>query len=80
MTITLIISIPITALVVGFLMLKSVQLGLRWQVQASKQEQPTMEIPNPIQPIVEARQEKVFQKQEEVQRSILHEYLNGVEE
>lgn len=80
MTITLILSIPITALVVGFLVLKSVQLGLRWQVQASKQEEPKMEIPNPMQPIVEARQEKVFQKQEAEQKSILHEYLNGVDE
>jgi hypothetical protein len=74
MTIILALCIPLTAFVVGFLVLKSVQLGLRWQIQTSKQEQPTLEIQNPMQPIIEARQQE---KQEKEQANILYEWLNG---
>lgn len=70
-TTILIICIPITALVVGFLVLKAVQLGLRWQVEVKKEQEPSMKpIPNPITPIVEARQEKEVE-------SVLHEWMNG---
>lgn len=69
----LILCIPLTAAVVGFFVLKAVQLGLRWQIQTMKQETPTMEIPNPIQPIVEAKEQK---KQE----NIFNEWFNGAEE
>jgi hypothetical protein len=77
MTTILILSIPITAIVVGFLVLKSVQLGLRWQVQTNNQEAPTMDLPNPIVPIIEARQEKAFQKQEAEVKSVFNEWVNG---
>jgi hypothetical protein len=73
MTITLLILIPVIIAVTGFLVLKSIQLGLRWQIQTAKQEIPTMEIKNPIAPIIEAKQEREH-------NSILHEYLNGAEE
>jgi Na+/H+-dicarboxylate symporter len=65
-TIALIICIPITAIVVGFLVLKSVQVGLRWQIQTAQKQEP--ELKSPIQPIVEAVQEnkaEAFNKQRE---------------
>ncbi|MBS4200285.1 hypothetical protein KHA93_11650 [Bacillus sp. FJAT-49732] len=71
MTIILSLCIPLTAFVVGFLVLKSVQLGLRWQIQTAKQEPPTME--NPIQPILDS-------KQEDDVANILDEWVNGVQE
>jgi hypothetical protein len=74
MTIILALSIPLTAFVVGFIVLKSVQLGLKWQIQIQKSEQPTLEIKNPIQPIIEAKQAT---KQEQQFQSILDEYING---
>lgn len=73
MTIILSLCIPLTAFVVGFLVLKSVQLGLRWQIQTAKQEQPAMEIKNPIQSILDSRQEKETE-------DILSEWLNGPQE
>ncbi len=77
MTIILVLCIPLTAFVVGFLVLKSVQLGLRWQMQTAKQEQPTLEVKNPIQPIIEQKQ---TEKQEQEQANILAEWLNGAVE
>jgi hypothetical protein len=77
MTIILALCIPVTAIVTGFFVLKAVQLGLRWQIQTAKQEQPSMEIQNPIQLIVEERQQE---KQEKEQANILYEWLNGASE
>jgi hypothetical protein len=75
---TLIICIPITALVVGFLVLKSVHLGLKWQFQAKQEQPPTFD--SPIQPIIDKMEQKQQVKQVDEQASILHEYLNGAEE
>jgi hypothetical protein len=55
MVIALICAIPITAIVAGFLVLKSVQLGLKWQIQTAEKKEP--ELKSPISPIVEAIQE-----------------------
>jgi hypothetical protein len=74
MTNTLIICIPITALVVGFLVLKSVQLGLRWQIQLKNEEKPSMDVHNPITTIVNEVKEKQSEKE---QANILNEWLNG---
>lgn len=74
MTIALIICIPITAIVVGFLVLKSVQLGLRWQLQIKHEEKPTMEVHNPITTVVNEVKEKQVEKE---QANILNEWLNG---
>jgi hypothetical protein len=76
MNIILAICIPLTAVVVGFLVLKSVQLGLKWQMETKQEQLPTMEV-NPIAPIIEAKQEKEAMKQEKETNSILHEWLNG---
>jgi hypothetical protein len=77
MNILILLLIPVIIAVTGFLVLKSVQLGLKWQIQTTKQEQPTLEIKNPIQPIVEAKQEK---EQSREQENILNEWLNGPQE
>lgn len=71
--IILALCIPVTALVTGFFTLKALQLGLRWQMEAKKEQPPTMitpKIPNPIAPFVEARQEKET-------ASLFNEWVNG---
>lgn len=75
-TILLALCIPLTAFVVGVLTLKSVQLGLKWQIQTAKQEIPTLEVKNPIGEAIENHQ---LQKRTVEQENILAEWLNGVE-
>jgi hypothetical protein len=75
---TLIICIPITALVVGFLVLKSVHLGLKWQFQAKQEQPPTLD--SPIQPILDKVEQKQQAKQAEVSESVFNEWVNGAEE
>ncbi|MEH7480245.1 hypothetical protein V7157_03865 [Neobacillus drentensis] len=69
--------IPLTAIVVGLLTLKAVQLGLRWKIQTNMNEQLSLEINKPVAPIVKAKQS--IQHEQEVQ-NILDEWINGVEE
>jgi hypothetical protein len=78
MVTVLIICIPITALVVGFLVLKSVQLGLRWQMETKQEQQPTLK--TPIHPIIEKVEQKQAEKQEKEVNSIFNEWVNGAEE
>lgn len=61
-----------TGLVTGFFVLKAVQLGLRWQFEIKHEQKPTMEvkIPNPIEPIIQSKQEKETS-------NLLNEWLNG---
>jgi hypothetical protein len=70
--------IPLTALVVGFLVFKSVQLGLRWQIETKQEQTPT--IHSPIQPILEKLEQKQVQKQEEEAKSLFNEWVNGTDE
>jgi len=72
-TTLLILCIPLTAAVVGFFVLKSVQLGLRWQMQVVRAEPPTLDVPDPVQRITESKQ-AAAQKD---QTNILAEWLNG---
>jgi hypothetical protein len=65
---------------VGFLVLKSVQLGLKWQIQTTQHKPPELHIPNPIQPIIEAKQEKEAAQQGKELQNILDEWVNGAEE
>lgn len=69
-TITLALLIPVSIVATGFFVLKAVQLGLRWQMEIKKEEKPTMEVKNPIQPIIQQRQEKE-------QTNILNEWFHG---
>jgi hypothetical protein len=69
--------IPLAFVAGGFVAFKGVQLGLKWQIQTTKQETPTLEIKNPIQPFVEQKQ---VVKQEKAMQNILDEWVNGPEE
>jgi hypothetical protein len=71
-TIALIICLPITAIVVGFLVLKSVQLGLKWQLQTAQKQEP--ELKSPMQPIVEAVQGKKAEELNKHREQFLKEY------
>ncbi|MFF2156065.1 hypothetical protein ACFVVQ_12185 [Paenibacillus chitinolyticus] len=67
------ICIPVTALVMGFFVLKAVQLGLRWQVEVKEGKEPTMdpvkvEMPKPFEP----KQPPV-----EMTSEVMDEWLNG---
>jgi hypothetical protein len=72
-TIILALIIPVVILATGFLTFKSVQLGLRWQIEVRQEKPPTLEVKNPIAPVFEAKQEKEVE-------SIIGEWLNGTEE
>jgi hypothetical protein len=64
------------AFVTGFLVaIKSVQLGLKWQIQTAKQEQP--ELQSPIQPFVEAVQQKQTAQANNLQKEVIKEWLYG---
>jgi hypothetical protein len=74
MTITLLlILIPLAFVAGGFVAYKGVQLGLRWQIEVRQEQLPTLEVKNPIAPIIEARQEKE-------QVNIFKEYMYGADE
>lgn len=73
MTALLVICIPVTAIGTGFLVLKAVQLGLRWQLQVPAKLEPTMDIKNPIQPILDKHEQAKMV-------NVLDEYLNGKKE
>jgi hypothetical protein len=72
--ITLIIALPVSIALTGFIVLKSVQLGLRWQIQTQSKQEPTLEVRNPI---VEAVKSTGARKQNAQMNEILDEYLNG---
>lgn len=75
MVISLVIAIPVSILLTGFLVLYAVRLGLKWNVQLQKGEEPTIE--NPIQPIFEQRE---AQKTNAEMVEIIDEWLNGPKE
>jgi hypothetical protein len=77
LVIILALCIPLAFIAGGFVAFKGVQLGLKWQMQTTKQETPTLEIKNPIQPFVEQKQAV---KQEKTMQNILDEWVNGAEE
>lgn len=80
MVIILALCIPITAIVMGFFTLKGVQLGLRWQVEMKEEKQPSFDVPNPVAPIVEMKQNRDIRQQEKEIDSVFHEWVNGAEE
>lgn len=64
------------AFLAGFLVaLKSVQVGLRWQIQTADKKEP--ELKSPIQPIVEAVQQKQAEKANNSATQIVNEWLYG---
>jgi hypothetical protein len=78
MVITLLILFPLIIAVTGFLVLKGVQLGLRWQLQTKQERPPTME--SPIAPIMEKVEQRQAEKQQEEIKSLYSEWMNGAEE
>lgn len=64
----------VTIALTAFIVLKSVQLGLQWQIEAKKEHLPTM--PNIV---VEKLEERTQVKQAEEQMNILNEWFNGGE-
>jgi hypothetical protein len=72
MVIALIICIPVAILLTGIIVLKSVQLGLRWQLQAAKKQEPVMH-----NPIAEAAQAKKDEKRSEEAKTFIEEVLYG---
>ena len=61
----------------AFCTLKSVQLGLKWQIQTAAKQEPTLEIPNPIKEHREVKRTATAQQQAS---STLDEWLNGAKE
>jgi hypothetical protein len=78
MTIILVLCIPLAFIAGGFVAYKGVHLGLKWQFQAKQEQAPTLD--SPIQPIIDKMEQSHQKKYEDETSSILHEYLNGVEE
>jgi hypothetical protein len=76
-TLILSLCIPLAFVAGGFVAFKGVQLGLKWQIQTTKQETPTLEIKNPISNII---QNTHTHKQEKDTLNILDEWVNGAEE
>jgi hypothetical protein len=74
-TIALIICLPITAIVVGFLVLKSVQLGLKWQIQTAQKQEP--ELKSPMSPIVEVIQQNKANKINNYSTEQVEEWMYG---
>jgi hypothetical protein len=72
MVIALIICIPITAAVVGFLVLKSVCLGLKWQMQTKEGIEPELK-----DPITETVQTRKVEKQVQYSKEQFEEWING---
>jgi hypothetical protein len=64
------------AFLAGFLVaIKSVQLGLKWQIQTSEKKEP--ELKGPIQPIVEAVQQKRNVNANNNAQELVKEWLYG---
>lgn len=72
MVIALIICIPVAILLTGIIVLKSVQLGLRWQLQVAEKQEPIMH-----NPIAEAAQAKKDEKAREEAKTFIEEVLYG---
>lgn len=64
------------AFVTGFFTaIKSVQIGLKWQMQTKEGKEP--ELKSPIQPIVEAVQQRQVDKVNQYSQDTLKEWING---
>ena len=72
MEIALIICIPVAILLTGIIVLKSVQLGLRWNMQVTKKQEPIMH-----NPITEAVQAKKDEKARDEAKTFIEEVLYG---
>lgn len=74
MIIALICMIPVSIIATGFLVLKSVQLGLKWNMQTQQNKEPEL---NPVKPFIDAVQNKQADKANQYTSEVLKEWLNG---
>jgi hypothetical protein len=72
MVVALIICIPVCIIATGFLVLKSVQLGLKWQIQIKDGKEP--EIKSPIEPIVSAINDSKTNESNKQREQFIKEY------
>lgn len=75
MNILLICMIPLSFVLGGFLTWKSLQLGLRWNMQLSEKKEPTLQ--TPIEKVVETVQENKAFKIEQHNKDIMNEWMFG---
>jgi hypothetical protein len=60
----------------GFLVaIKSVQLGLKWQIQTAEKKEP--ELKGPVEKVVEAVQQKQTIQANNLQKEVINEWLYG---
>jgi hypothetical protein len=71
MNIVLICMIPVCIIATGFLVLKSVQLGLKWQIQTAEKQEPELKV---LQPIVEAVKENKAAELNKQREQFMKEY------
>lgn len=66
----------LTIALTAYIVLKCIQLGLRWQMETKQDMKPTM--PNPItEHITNKNEQQEVTKQQQEALSIFSEYLNG---
>lgn len=75
--VTIIIGMALAFMAGVFCSLQSVRLGLKWQIQTTAKQEPTLTIPNPIKEHREAKRATTAQQQTS---SIMDEWLNGKQE
>jgi hypothetical protein len=76
-TIVLLLCFSLAFVAGGFIAFKGVQLGLLWQIQTTQHKPPELTLPNPIQPLVDAKKEKDVAQQVKEAQSLLDEWVNG---
>lgn len=62
----------------SFITIKSIQIGLRWQIQAKQEQKPT--VSNPITDIKQAVENKKVVKDIIEQQNVVKEWLYGEQE
>ncbi len=75
MNILLICMIPVCIIATGFLVLKSVQLGLKWQIQTKEGKEPKLD--TPITQIKASIDNKNMEESMKNQTKIINEWLYG---
>jgi hypothetical protein len=75
--VTIIIGMALAFIAGVFCSLQSVRLGLKWQIQTTAKQEPTLTIPNPIKEHREAKRASTAHQQT---ANILDEYLHGAKE
>lgn len=66
--------IPVVTLITGFLVFKSVQLGLRWQIETKQEAKPTLN-----NPVKEHIQEKKIEKEQQEIKNNINAWIYGDE-